>query len=325
MKILRNTGTERVIDLIRPWLVQGNQLDVVTSSLSLFAFSEVIAETSKLAKTRLLLPPAETALALLGTDADRSARNRLQARWLARRCAAWLQESVELRRAQGAVPQGALVLRAGDGRPQQAVLGSFSFSTDGLGVTPGNPLSLIQASETPDESAILSQWFDANWNGLQTLPSQKAAFVDALNNLAAYQDPMRVYALILLHIFRDRGEDMDEERIVKSATGIKNTVVWKKLFRFQRDGVIGAIDKLQRFGGCIIADSVGLGKTFEALAVIKYFELRNSRVLVLAPKRLRENWTIWKLNDLRNDLVLDRFSYDVINHTDLSRKHGLSG
>jgi len=97
------------------------------------------------------------------------------------------------------------------------------------------------------------------------------------------------------------------------------------LYRFQRDGVIGAIDKLERFGGCIIADSVGLGKTFEALAVIKYYELRNDRVLVLAPKRLRENWTLYHLNDRRNPLVADRLNFDVLNHTDLSRARGLSG
>jgi SNF2-related domain len=317
VKLLRNTGTERVIDLVRPWLVHGNQLDVVTSSLSLFAYSEILGELGKLQSTRLLLPAEDADLGLLGGDADRGARNRLQSRWLARRCAAWLGDKVELRRARGPVPQGTLVVRDGAGNPQQAVLGSFSFSTDGLGMTPGNPLNLIQASETPDESILLGQWFDAHWSGLETLQT--------LNRLAAHQDPLRVYALILLHIFRDRGEDMDEERIVKSATGIRNTVVWKKLFRFQRDGVTGAIDKLNRFGGCIITDSVGLGKTFEALAIIKYHELRNDRVLVLCPKRLRDNWTIYKANDRRNILAPDRLNYDVLNHTDLSRDGGLSG
>lgn len=99
----------------------------------------------------------------------------------------------------------------------------------------------------------------------------------------------------------------------------------EKLFKFQRDGVVGAIDKLNRFGGCIIADSVGLGKTFEALAIIKYHELRNDRVLVLAPKRLRDNWTLYKANDKRNVLAADRFNYDVLNHTDLSRDGGVSG
>jgi SNF2 family DNA or RNA helicase len=126
-------------------------------------------------------------------------------------------------------------------------------------------------------------------------------------------------------LFLNNIDALDEEKIIKSATGIQNSVVWKKLFKFQRDGVIGAIDKLERLGGCIIADSVGLGKTFEALAVIKYYELRNYRVLVLVPKRLRDNWTLYKANDRRNILAPDRLNYDVLNHTDLSRDRGLSG
>ena len=146
-----------------------------------------------------------------------------------------------------------------------------------------------------------------------------------LRRIADHRDPYLVYSLILHHLFRDREDRLDEDQIVRSATGIKNTVVWKKLYKFQRDGVVGAIDKLNRFGGCIIADSVGLGKTFEALAIIKYHELRNDRVLVLAPKRLRENWTLYRANDRRNFLAPDRFNYDVLNHTDLSRDGGLSG
>jgi superfamily II DNA or RNA helicase len=134
-----------------------------------------------------------------------------------------------------------------------------------------------------------------------------------------------IHLRLLEALFSENGEALDEERIVKSATGIRDTVIWNKLYRFQRDGVVGAIDKLQRFGGCILADSVGLGKTFEALAVIKYHELRNDRVLVLCPKRLRDNWTLWRMNDHRNVLAADRLNYDVLNHTDLSRDGGFSG
>ena len=149
--------------------------------------------------------------------------------------------------------------------------------------------------------------------------------IEALQQIASHRDPYLVYTLILHHVFRDSGAELDENQIVKSATGIRNTAVWTKLFTFQRDGVVGAIDKLNRFGGCIIADSVGLGKTFEALAIIKYHELRNDRVLVLCPKRLRDNWTLYKTNNRRNFLAPDRFNYDVLNHTDLSRDGGLSG
>ena len=156
-------------------------------------------------------------------------------------------------------------------------------------------------------------------------PDAKNAFLTHLRELTAHKAPSLVYFLTLFHLFKDLGDELDEERIVKSATGIRNTIVWKKLFKFQRDGVVGAIDKLERLGGCIIADSVGLGKTFEALAIIKYYELRNDRVLVLVPKRLRDNWTLYKANDRRNILAADRFNYDVLNHTDLSRDGGLSG
>jgi SNF2 family DNA or RNA helicase len=298
---------------------------MVTPALSLFAFGELQPELAKLSAARIVLPGDGAELGFLGTDADRPARNRLQARWLAARLAAWLQGKAELRRAGGSVPQGAMVLREADGAPHKVVLGSFAFSTDGLGLTPGNPLSLVQASETAAESHVLSQWFDAQWNGLRTDPTAKAALLNALRSLAEQRDPFTVYTLILHHLFRDRGEGLDEERIVKSATGIRNTVVWKKLYKFQRDGVVGAIEKLERFGGCIIADSVGLGKTFEALAIIKYHELRNDRVLVLVPKRLRDNWTLYKANDKRNFLAPDRLNYDVLNHTDLSRDNGSSG
>jgi SNF2 family DNA or RNA helicase len=218
-----------------------------------------------------------------------------------------------------------IVLRDALLTPLQMAMGSTSFSTEGLGLTPGNPLSLIQATEGADEAAQYSTWFDAQWASLVASPDGAESLIKALRPLAEHRDPMSIYALMLHHVFSGSGEALDEDSVVKAATGIRNTQVWRKLFKFQRDGVVGAIDKLNRFGGCIIADSVGLGKTFEALAIIKYHELRNDRVLVLCPKRLRDNWTLYKSNDRRNVLAADRLNYDVLNHTDLSRDAGLSG
>ena len=325
MRIIANTGTDRVVDLIQPWLRPDHQMDLASESFSLHAFGELAEKLLRMAKVRLVLPPNEAELSLFGSDADRAARNRLQGRWLASRCADWVEKTAEVRRADRPVPQGAVVLRNGDGSPRQAVLGSFSFSTDGLGLAPGNPLNLIQASETSEESERLSGWFDGQWSALPDGAAAKTGVVNLLRSLAAHNDPHSIYALILHHLFRTQGDELDEEQVVKSATGIRNTSVWKKLFKFQRDGVVGAIDKLNRFGGCIIADSVGLGKTFEALAIIKYHELRNDRVLVLCPKRLRDNWSLYRANDRRNFLAGDRFNYDILNHTDLSRDGGLSG
>lgn len=325
MRLIQNSGADRVIDLVRQRLVPGGDLACVTPTFSLFAYAELRDSLAKLDRVRLILPAADENLDLLGGEGDRAARNRLQARWLANQCAKWLSAKVELRRAPGRVPQGAAVMSTPDGTVDQVVLGSLAFSTDGLGLTPGNPMNLIQASESRDEAAQLARWLDQQWDALKSKPESQAALVQVLNDIGQHRAPFTLYASILNHLFGNRGDEMDEERIVKSATGIRNTVVWKKLFKFQRDGVVGAIDKLARFGGCIIADSVGLGKTFEALAVIKYHELRNDRVLVLAPKRLRDNWTLYKANDKRNVLAADRFNYDVLNHTDLSRDGGNSG
>jgi len=325
MRLVRNTGNDRVVDLIRPSLGAGRQLDVVTPSLSLFAFAELMPQLVAVERGRFVIPPEGTDLALFGTSADRPARNQLRAQWLARELIRWLETKSEVRRAGAGVPQGAFVVRDGADQPMQALLGSLAISTEGLGLTPGNPLSLIQASETSEEARLLSQWFDAQWSALPSRPSVKGSLLEVLQRIGSHRDPYLVYTLVLHHLFFDRGDELDEEQVVKSATGIRNTVVWQKLFKFQRDGVVGAIDKLNRFGGCIIADSVGLGKTFEALAIIKYHELRNDRVLVLVPKRLRDNWTLYKANDRRNFLAPDRFNYDVLNHTDLSRDGGTSG
>ena len=325
MRIVSNTGTDRVVDIVQPMLRTGHRIDLASRTLSLHAFGELREKLAHMVGARLVLPPSDAELDLLGSTADRAARNRLQGRWLVARCAAWIEKAVEVRRANGPVPQGAIVLRNGDGRAEQALLGSFSFSTDGLGLAPGNPLNLIQASETLEECDRLGQWFDAQWSALDADPTVKASVVELLRSLAEHRGPLSIYALILHHLFRIQGDELDEDRVVRAATGIRETEVWKRLFKFQRDGVVGAIDKLDRFGGCIIADSVGLGKTFEALVIIKYHELRNDRVLVLCPKRLRDNWSLYRANDRRNILAGDRFNYDILNHTDLSRDGGLSG
>ncbi|WP_229839106.1 helicase-related protein [Deinococcus piscis] len=241
---------------------------------------------------------------------------------LARRFADWLEGS-EVRFAGGPVPQSLIAL-TGE-QDQQVLAGQCPVTTEGLGIVPGNPLALIQASTSTEEAQMLAMWFESMWQASPARPEVKQYLLDYLAELAQPNVPDRLYHAVLYQVFKDLGGELDEDRIVRSGTGIKETEVWKKLFRFQRDGVIGVIDKLERLGGCIVADSVGLGKTFTALAVIKYYELRNDRVLVLAPKRLRDNWTLYRSNDLRNPLAADRFHYDVLNHTDLSREQGQSG
>ncbi|MBL8036708.1 MAG: DEAD/DEAH box helicase family protein [Nitrospira sp.] len=326
MKLIKNMGGERVIAELREVLRPTSSLDVASPAFSLFAYAELRDVLEKLDTCRMVIPTADGHdLGLTGSETDRAFRNRLQLRWLARECATWVTKIVELRGATAMLPQSILIAGKPDSEGHRVITGNCAFTTEGLGITPGNQFSLIQCSEKPEESGILGSWFTNLWNSLPPSEEQKTAFLLRLHELAEAKPPSVIYYLTLYQIFKDLGDELDEERIIKSATGIRNTTVWKKLYKFQRDGVIGAIDKLERLGGCIIADSVGLGKTFEALAIIKYYELRNDRVLVLAPKRLRDNWTLYKANDRRNFLASDRFNYDVLNHTDLSRDGGTSG
>lgn len=323
MKIIGNTGTERVIDALKLSAASQANFDMVTAKLSMFAYAALRNELDSLQCARIILPQETNSLAVCGGKFDRSARNQLQARWLATQLKNWVENLLDVRTTSEHIPQGAVVVS--DSKNTFAVTGSFEFSTEGLGLSPGNPLNFIQVSESDEEADQVATWFGRLWSALEAQGDGKAALLATLEELASHRSPALVYHLVLQHLFASQSEELDEEQVVKSATGIRNTVVWKKLYKFQRDGVVGAIDKLNRFGGCIIADSVGLGKTFEALAIIKYHELRNDRVLVLCPKRLRDNWTIYTANDRRNLLASDRFNYDVLNHTDLSRDGGLSG
>ena len=253
-------------------------------TFSVNAFAQVWELIEKADKCRLLLgDEAVLAASLFGGPLNIAFRGQLQGRWLARVVSDWIKKRAEVRCAPTAPPQSLIVVQGAERK--RALLGTCSFTCEGLGITPSDQLGLIQASEENDEAAKFADWFRANWDSLKA-GAAKDRLVDLLDQAGSQRAPSLLYFQILYHLFKDLGDELDQERIIKSATGIRSTIVWKKLFRFQQDGVVGAIDKLERIGGCIIADSVGLGKTFEALAVIKYYELQNDRVLVLCPKRL---------------------------------------
>lgn len=339
MKLIKNIGADRVLNHLAGQLGRSTGMDIATGELSLFGFESVAGLLTQSAPTRLLLSSKTLASArrpelasapasptdplmngLLGDGQDRERRNALQVRGLACELLLWLQSGAHLRVTPGTLPQSTWINRDGS-----VVSGDCPLTTRGLGLVPGNQFSLIHCSETSAERESFIEWFESTWAAVGDDIQAREQFVGQVRQLAAHHAPSTIYFGILYNLFRDLGDELDEERIVKSATGIRNTQVWKKLYKFQRDGAVGVIDKLERLGGCILADSVGLGKTFEALAVIKYYELRNDRVLVLAPKRLRDNWTLYKANDRRNSLAADRLNYDVLNHTDLSRDGGSSG
>ena len=269
MRLIKNSGSDRVIDELRLCLQGKSFLDVASPSFSLFAFAEVQELLTQVSSARMILPsPDKHDWELLGGEADRQFRNRLQTHWLAKQCAEWVAKAAEVKQTSTAVPQSTMVVRGEGHSPKRVITGTSSFTTSGLGLTPSQQFNLIQSAENPDECSILAAWFDSLWSGLGAKDHAKAALLAKLQDLSAHRQPSLIYFLTLYHLFKDLGDELDEEKIIKSATGIRDSVVWKKLYKFQRDGVVGAIDKLERHGGCIIADSVGLGKTFEALAVI---------------------------------------------------------
>ena len=327
--LLDNRSHGKVGETLAEHLHPDSRLSVVSALFSIYGFAALREELSQIQSFRLVLPNDDTDAAVFrmshleGSPADRRFRNQLDLASVARECAQWLEERAEVRAMTSPVVQNLMHVQSSE--DSFAVHGSSTLTSTGLGVTPSAGFDMNTAYTSPDETQALLEWFNTIWNDPTAVCDVKAALLAQLEEMFSAKSPALVYYLTLYSIFHEFIGELEEDKIIKTGTGIKGTAVWSKLYRFQRDGVLGAIDKIERYNGCIIADSVGLGKTFEALAIIKYYELRNDRVLVLAPKKLRENWTIYTVNDKRNLFAEDRFNYDVLNHTDLSRERGMSG
>ncbi|TCP60649.1 SNF2 domain-containing protein [Rhodovulum bhavnagarense] len=331
--LLDNKKNGKVGDALREHLTEGTKLSVISGLFSIYGFESLKNELKGLDRFRLVLAqePANDmadgmSAALAGDEFELRFRNRLDQNRIAKECAKWLAEKADIKVAKNPRAFGQNLLLA-EGKDGEAIgiQGSSTFTSTGFGYSESNRFHMnMCAKDAPSTQAMLD-WFETIWNDPAAVEDAKAMLLERLEKLVNDQTPEFIYFLTLYNIFKDFLEDIDEENIIKSKTGFKDTIVWNKLYKFQRDGVLGAIDKLEKYNGCIIADSVGLGKTFEALAVIKYYELRNDRVLVLCPKKLRDNWTVYTVNDKRNLLASDRFNYDVLNHTDLTRLQGRSG
>ena len=249
--------------------------------------------------------------------------NQLGQRRLAKECAAWIRRKVEIRSITRTSFLHGKLYHIKDGKIAKALVGSSNFTVPGLGLnSSGNNIELnLVVADDRDRRALL-EWFDSLWDDTNIVEDVKDTVLRELARLYDNKAPQFVYYLTLFHIFRDfldGTRDLDESL---RRTALPDTRIWQTLFSFQRDGAKAAINKILACNGCIIADSVGLGKTFTALAVIKFFELRNERVLVLCPKKLRRNWTVYRSNSSLNPFEKDRFRYDVLSHTDLSRERG---
>ncbi|TDT63343.1 helicase-related protein [Fonticella tunisiensis] len=318
---------------------EGAKISIAAAYFTLYAFEELKNVMKKIDKLRFIFTePAfvkvenkylkeqvkQNEERILGIEEENKYRNKLTTPYVAREFAKWLQEKAEFKSISGTKIEGSLYHIENKDK-NTLIIGGIPFSTTGLGMnnTTNNFIGTILEGEEKNNQYI--RWFDNIWNNKHLLKDVKAQILNKIELLYKDNNPEFIYFVTLYNIFKDFLEDNESREKIQSKTGFKDTLIWKKLYNFQRDAVLGAINKIETYGGCIIADSVGLGKTFEALAIIKYYELKNYRVLVLAPKKLRENWLIFRQNDRRNIFLQDRFSYDLLNHTDLSRKFGKSG
>ena len=333
--LLDNKGQGKVGDALAKGIQANARVSILSSLFSIYGYSALKKQLERADVLRLLIPSNDTPVAsgdvkpfwvagLTGGEADRLFRNSLNMTNLARDCSQWLQQKAEIKAVSLPVLQNLFHIENHDGS-SIAIHGSSPFTSAGLGAVPSDGYEMNTCFTTPAETESLLKWFDTIWSNPEATGDVKSFVLAQLETIFANKSPELVYFLTLYNLFREYLGDLEEDKIIKTRTGIKDTLVWGKLYRFQRDGVLGAIDKMEKYNGCIIADSVGLGKTFEALAIIKYYELRNDRVLVLCPKKIRENWTLFTVNDKRNLFAADRFNFDVLNHTDLTRLGGKSG
>ncbi len=282
--------------------------------------------TDKLRKERreFFIPKADRERNLYGSEFEIQLRNKLTQRAIARECVEWMRRKAKFRsnKTQSSMQQFACIQGP---EHDVAYMPLHGFTAVDLGYQPGNAVSNIV--NRVDEAAFTStylQLFDQIWSDPTKLEDVTAAICEHIASVYQENSPERIYFLMLYNIFSDFLDDIDEDVLPNDRTGYQDTLVWNKLFNFQRDAAIGIINKLETYNGCILADSVGLGKTFTALAVVKYYELRNRSVLVLCPKKLADNWLNYNSNLITNIFSKDRFNYDVLCHTDLSRTSGES-
>ena len=343
MEFLDNKTQGRVVDKLKEDLRTGTKVSIISAYFTIYAYEHLRKELQKIDGLRLLFSEPtfikdkkninrEFKLSgsyergLAGDRYEMSLKNELKQSEIAKECADWIRNKVEVRAydEEYSLPQK-MYLMENKKQESSCIFGSSDFTSGGLGlVASSKPEMNTYVKNSMYTSQMVNQ-FNMFWNDTSRVKDVKESLLQTLEGVYKENTSEFIYFVTLYNIFKDYLDNLSEEDIVKSKTGFKESVVWNKLYNFQKDGVLGAIDKLEKYNGCILADSVGLGKTFEALAVIKYYESRNNRVLVLCPKKLRENWLTYKGNRKDNVLEKDRLNYDVLNHTDLSRYSGHSG
>jgi hypothetical protein len=270
------------------------------------------------------IPKAGRERSFYGSEFEIQLKNKLTQRAIAKECADWIRRKATFRSNSSKAPmqQFACVDNKADAAIYMPLHG---FTAVDLGYQKGDAVSnIVNKMDEPTSTLVFLNLFDQIWNDTEKLEDVTARLCDHIASVYQENSPERIYFLMLYNIFSEFLEDLNEDVLPNDRTGYQDSLIWKKLFNFQKDAATGVINKLETYNGCILADSVGLGKTFTALAVIKYYELRNRSVLVLCPKKLADNWLTYNRNLTTNIFVKDRFNYDVLCHTDLLRTSGES-
>jgi len=332
----RHRGT--VGDFLKAKVEENSTLSIVSAYFTIYAFDALKQQLLGIKSLKFLFGEPRFIKSLDPSKTDKKAfqiedeglqlQNRLEQKRVAKECAEWIEKKVQIRSVkQSNLLHGKMYHIAHNGT-ENAIMGSSNFTVRGLGLgTKYNNIELNLEVDSKRDTRDLKAWFDELWNDAELIEDVKQDVLLYLEQLYQNNTPEFIYYKTLFHIFETFLDDLEKSDILSEDIHLFDTEIWKSLFEFQKDGVKAAINKIRRYNGCIIADSVGLGKTFEALAVIQYFERRNEKVLVLCPKKLRENWTVYQAqnNSDINPFVKDRFSYTVLSHTDLSRDSGWSG
>ena len=341
MKIIDNIN-ELLRDDLAATVKKGNKVCIAAACFSMYAYKELkkqldsvdefrfiftsptfVAEKAQKQRREFFIPAISHESSLYGTEFEIKLRNEMTQRAIAKECADWIRKKATFKtNVTGENMPGFMTVAAA--QDQTAYMPIGGFTTVDIGCERGNnSYNMVNRIEAPFATQYI-QLFNGLWNDHAKLQDVTDVVIDHISTAYNENSPEFIYFMTLYHVFSEFLEDISEDVLPNEATGFKQSKIWSMLYDFQRDAVLAIINKLEKFNGCILADSVGLGKTFTALAVIKYYENRNKSVLVLCPKKLAANWNTYKDNYVNNPIAADRLNYDVLFHTDLSRTHGES-
>ena len=341
MKVFDNV-TEIVRDDMQQIICRGSKVSVAAACFSMYAYNVLkkqlesvdefrfiftsptfITESAEKQKREFYIPRLNREQSLYGTEFEIKLRNELTQKAIAQECAEWIRKKARFRSNITGENMGGFMTVA-SAEEGVVYLPLSGFTTVDIGCERGNnSYNMVNRMESPFSTQYM-QLFDTLWNDRSKLLDVTEVIINNISSAYKENSPEFIYFMMLYHVFSEFLDDLSEDVLPNEATGFKQSKIWSMLYDFQKDAVLAIINKLEKYNGCILADSVGLGKTFTALAVIKYYENRNKSVLVLCPKKLCENWNTYKDNYVNNPIASDRLNYDVLFHTDLSRSGGVS-